>query len=275
MEKLKFKSGLLTSTILRVSFILIFWSALGLAGDKVDLVALSGQSEFLAETNLSIVNIKGQTQQVSGSLEVLTTAEGIDLKNLTIRVSVESLSTGMGLRDQHMREKIFKTKNGQIPDLTFSSSRSSCKGSNGSFDCVVEGKLKLHGVEKKISLPIRVERRGKNFASSAKFPVKLTDFGVQPPSHFGVKIKNQVQVELRIEGTKTGEAPVLIAAKKETKKELKEIPQPAEEDSLKRAPASLPPPSRTEVGIEIRLRDGTTIKGMNTSQVIKILKRVR
>lgn len=88
----------------------------------------------------------------------------------------------------------------RFPMVTFASA--SVRGratSAGAYDLEVTGDLALHGVTRRISVPLRVELQGDSLKASGRFSLKQTAFGLSPISVAGVvKVKDEVGIDFEI-----------------------------------------------------------------------------
>jgi polyisoprenoid-binding protein YceI len=69
----------------------------------------------------------------------------------------------------------------------------------GAWDLSVEGDFALHGVSKRLKLPLRAEVGGDTLTVSGTAPLRQTDFGIKPMSVAGVvNVKDELVVSYRI-----------------------------------------------------------------------------
>jgi polyisoprenoid-binding protein YceI len=69
----------------------------------------------------------------------------------------------------------------------------------GPWDLVVSGDLDLHGVTRRLSLPLRVEMDRDSLAATGTTVLRQSDYGIKPLSVAGVvKVRNEVTVACRI-----------------------------------------------------------------------------
>ena len=78
-----------------------------------------GIVQFDSETNLSVVSVHGKTNAMRAEVKAARTAGILEIEQIQASLPVKSISTGMGLRDEHMRKYIFTQADGSMPDLQF------------------------------------------------------------------------------------------------------------------------------------------------------------
>lgn len=67
------------------------------------------------------------------------------------------------------------------------------------WEVQVEGDLTLHGVTRRITLPLQVERAGDALTATGQTVIRHTDYGMKPISVAGVvKVKNELTLDFRI-----------------------------------------------------------------------------
>jgi len=140
----------------------------------------------------------GKTSKVTGTI----VADPAAVTSSTVEVSVDlaSLDTGVDLRNRHMREKYLHTA--RFPNATFKSvsvAGAPTIAANQPADLNVAGDFTLHGITKRMTIPVRVVllSDGRIHATS-RFAVKMPDFGINVPSNLFVTVDNAVQVRLDV-----------------------------------------------------------------------------
>lgn len=77
--------------------------------------------------------------------------------------------------------------------------------SAGVYELQITGDLTLHGVTRRISLPLRVELQGDGLTASGRLSLKQTAFGLSPISVAGVvKVKDEVGIDFEIAASRRG-----------------------------------------------------------------------
>lgn len=184
--------------ILRVVLGSVFLGTfVGWAANTVATIA--GKSSFTAKTNVGVVTVQGKSNQLTAKCAVTKTGDAIEIADVEASVPVASISTGMGVRDRHMQERIFKTNDGKMPDLRFTSAHSQCSKSGGDYSCRVTGEFTLRGVSRPVEIALKVRDQQGAYRAQGSAMLKLSDFGIDPPSELGVKIQDGV--EFRVEFT--------------------------------------------------------------------------
>lgn len=185
------------------------WSvALGLSITVLSATAASAQSgetavevrggtaAFDAATNVSAIGIHGKSAALEGRATVRDDANGFQIQQLVASVPVKTLNTGMGLRDEHMRKHVFTTADGQLPDLRFSAQTSACSGSDKQATCELKGELAMRGTAKPFTITLKVTRESGSFRAVGDGVVKLSTYGIEQPSQFGVRTRDDVKLHL-------------------------------------------------------------------------------
>lgn len=136
-------------------------------------------------------------------------ADPEDLKGSSVALSFEATSlrvTGKG----EPREDVPKVQANMMgpsvldavrfPAITFRSVGVSGRRTEaGPWDLVVEGDFSLHGVARRLQLPLRAEIEGDTLTAIGTAVLRQTDFGIKPLSVAGVvKVKDELVVTYRI-----------------------------------------------------------------------------
>lgn len=133
----------------------------------------------------------GKTDRMSGSIVVDPAAVG-DSVAVRIAVDLASLDTGIGKRNQHMRENHLETE--KYPEAVFEGASvrgpagaSLAPGRTVAFD--VEGTFTLHGVAKRMRVTVHVTARDeRTLAFETTFPVTLADHAISRPKFLFLKL---------------------------------------------------------------------------------------
>lgn len=113
---------------------------------------------------------------------------------LTLITKMGTFSTGIGLRDRHLK-KYMETE--KYPDvklvvdkikIKMPADKATSKGS-------VKGTLTLHGKTKDVSFDYQAKRMGSDYLVQGKFGVDIVNYGVEQPCYLGVCMETAVKMK--------------------------------------------------------------------------------
>jgi polyisoprenoid-binding protein YceI len=137
-----------------------------------------------------------KTQALSGSLTA--SASSSPAFDGSVTVDLRTLDTGIGLRNEHLRETYLEVDKGPGYDAATMSKIElkgmdpAAPGGKGSFT----GSLTLHGVTKTVVGAVDVQQASAGLRVTGSFPLRLSDYGIRPPRYLGIGVKDTVQVEV-------------------------------------------------------------------------------
>jgi polyisoprenoid-binding protein YceI len=134
-------------------------------------VSLSPAGSFVAQSNE--VEVRGSA---------VRTADGVSAKNVALKL--DSLKTGIDLRDEHMKKKYFETD--KYPEAVLVQAT----GKDGKFT----GDLKLHNV----TTPIVGTYVFENGDFVGTFKTKLSDYAINKAKYMGVGVNDEVEVTIHL-----------------------------------------------------------------------------
>ncbi len=115
-----------------------------------------------------------------------------DAGNVVVRVPLRNLSTGIDLRDQHLRNDL-DIAHYRTAELVVARSALHIP-SGGSAEAQARGKMKLHGQQRDVSFHYTAERHGQSIHVQATLRVKMTSFGIAQPHYLGMTVRPDVDV---------------------------------------------------------------------------------
>jgi polyisoprenoid-binding protein YceI len=130
--------------------------------------------------------------KIEGTTSDLTVADGGG--NIVLTVPLANLTTGIGLRDKHMKEKYLEVDKYPAAVLTVARSALKFPASGATMETDVPGTLQLHGQTKPVTVHYDAKGDATGFAAHGKFHVNMNDFGIQVPTYLGVTVKPDVDV---------------------------------------------------------------------------------
>lgn len=161
---------------------------------ELKLSAADGEVAFEATGRPSALRIRGTTHSLDGTLKA--TAAGLS-GDLT--VDLDTLDTGLKMRNEHMKNKYLETPRfpkaqlhiGKVGEL-----KQGAKLVTGLLP--FEGTLKLHGVEKPVTgtVELKAIRADSAVPFVATFTISIKDFGINTPSFAGITVTDTVSVKV-------------------------------------------------------------------------------
>jgi polyisoprenoid-binding protein YceI len=154
-----------------------------------------GQAELSVKCPITIGgSFDAKTTALTGMLTANATRQPVFDGALT--VDLRTLDTGIGLRNDHLREKYLEVEKGAgydravLSDIDLQGLNTDAQEGKGSFT----GSLMLHGVKKTVSGPLEIRKGNTGLRVRASFPVNLPDYNIAEPRYLGVGVRNTVQV---------------------------------------------------------------------------------
>jgi len=168
---------------------------LGIAGVVVGLSSLSavayGALSSATDAHVGFQAFGPAGMRIEGRTADLTVSD--DGSNVAVDVPLANLTTGIALRDHHMKEKYLEVP--KFPSVTLTIARSVLKfPTSGPVSADVPGSLKLHGQTRAVTLHYDAKSDGAGFAVQGRFRLNMNDFSISVPSYLGVTVKPDVDV---------------------------------------------------------------------------------
>jgi polyisoprenoid-binding protein YceI len=196
-----------------MAFFLLLTGYAADAGSPITLLIDNGAVTFDATTNISAVNVHGKSSGLKARVKAKQNGNELMVEEVAANLPIGALSTGMGLRDEHMKQHIFTTKEGQTPDLKFTGSNLVCPVDAGKeTTCKVTGQLSIRGAERPLTMMLKVkaDSASKVYRAAGDGTVKLSDYGIERPSQFGVKCADEVKIHIDFLGKETTESAARV-----------------------------------------------------------------
>ncbi|MDH7912885.1 YceI family protein [Winogradskyella sp. SYSU M77433] len=119
------------------------------------------------------------TEEQSGKAVVENSGD-FAITSLSFSVKAESLKSGKSGMDKNTY-KALNTGKYKTIDFNLTSVSSIEKISENSFKATVKGDLTISGSKKSISLTLNIKLEGAKLLVEGEKPLKMTDFGIEPP----------------------------------------------------------------------------------------------
>lgn len=164
----------------------------------------NGSVKFFAIGNPSAIRINGTGTAPEGNLAIDSSDKASSIKG-NFEFDLNSLNTGIEMRDSHMKENYLET--GKFPQsklvidpVQFNENILKATAPKSSE---FKGKLFLHGEERPVVGSTEVVNKNDQVKILAKFKVKSSDFKIEIPSFAGISMADEVDVEVEFNLQKT------------------------------------------------------------------------
>lgn len=180
---------------------LIALTAVSLRADSRTYAIAKGGSnvaEFHAEDTYDAFD--GKTSDVGGT--IVADPNNPTAGNVQLVVNLDALETGNGLRNKEMRQRFLETdKFGTAAFKSVTVAGPPSVVPNQPVDITVTGDFTLHGVTKRLTIPVRVVLipDGRIHATTS-FKIHMPDFGIIVPHNLLVTVNDDVPVRLDVWG---------------------------------------------------------------------------
>jgi polyisoprenoid-binding protein YceI len=153
---------------------------------------------FVASSTLHPV--KGKAKSFSGKI-TLPSLSDPSTGNVALVIEASSLDTDHEGRDKVMRDSCLET--GRFPTVQFKSlevlgePKSYSLGQTGKAE--IQGLLDLHGVQKKIMIPVEYRLTDQAVLVNGKTIVKMSEFKIPEPKFLFLRVKDDIEIAFSIQ----------------------------------------------------------------------------
>lgn len=147
--------------------------------------------KFTSDT--PVESFDGVTNKIDGYLYMKT--DNLKDAEIYFEVDLNSVDTGIGLRNRHMREDYLHTDKYQFTN--FKGHISTLKEiSQTEFDVTAKGIMFIHGVSREITINGKIYKVPNGYQLKSEFIVKLTDYNIKVPKFMFVRISEDIKLTL-------------------------------------------------------------------------------
>ncbi len=180
-------------------FCMMFWVQAFAKHNNILVKKNNGTVNFFAIGNPSSLRINGVGVSPEGSLDIIHDEKSSKVLG-SFSFDLNSLNSGIEMRDSHMKEKYletekFPTSKLTIDPISFSENILKSKNKNQSE---FKGSLNLHGEEKPIIGNSEFLIKDDQLKIFAKFKIKSSDFKIETPSFAGITLGDEIEIEVEL-----------------------------------------------------------------------------
>lgn len=148
----------------------------------------TGYVQFLSDAPL---------EKFIGKSSHLTGMVNLDSNFVDFYIDLNTLKTGISLRDEHMRENYLETEKFPFAEFTGTFTPSISKAVTDTQNVVVKGSFTIHGIKQPMEVSGKVVYDGKKLHIRTKFNVKLSDHNIDIPNVVYRKLDENQEVFLK------------------------------------------------------------------------------
>jgi polyisoprenoid-binding protein YceI len=156
----------------------------------------SGKVTFLATGKPGFLRINGKNGSPQGSFVI----DGKkNLVNGEVTVKLETLETGISLRDRHMKEKYLETS--KYPEAKFIADPLSLVNASAKTKVSLPGTLTIHGKPHPVTADAVIHVEGEKIEVQSIIETRLSEFDIAIPAYAGITVADKVVIETSFTAT--------------------------------------------------------------------------
>ena len=137
-------------------------------------------------------SFEAKTQKLSGDLAVGPDSQSV---NGALTVDLQSLETGIGLRDKHLKTTYLEVEKGpEFAAARLQDIRVERLNGKTPFRAL----LTLHGQTREVTGTANIKPDRAGYRMDATLPVKVSDFQIPEPTYLGVGVADEVMVRVNL-----------------------------------------------------------------------------
>jgi polyisoprenoid-binding protein YceI len=141
----------------------------------------SGSSRFTIKGTSSLHDWEMVSENCSGSLLVDVNSDKLTIQDIKVSVVVKTLKSGKRIMDNKCYDAL---KYEKFPTIKYQFEKLSSLSNTGSgmYKATLHGTLNIAGSSKKVAIHVNITQTDKTITIKGELPLKMTDFGVEPPT---------------------------------------------------------------------------------------------
>lgn len=157
-------------------------------------VAASAAFRASGTPSVSISVLGTLGMHIEGTTRELSVVD--DGTNVTVRVALRNLGSGIALRDHHMRDTYLQV--GRFPNAELTVPRTALRvPTSAPVTANVRGQLKVHGQTRNVTFHYEARRAGNAIRVTGRVTFNMNDFGINVPTYMGITVRPNVDVNVQ------------------------------------------------------------------------------
>ncbi|MDZ7722468.1 MAG: YceI family protein [candidate division KSB1 bacterium] len=160
-------------------------------------VDTEAQNKVRFISDAKVETFDGVTGQIDGYVVWDNDAVLVNNK-FYFEVELQTLDTGIGLRNRHMRENYLETET--YPYATYEGTITEIDSAaiDSGFIAFTEGTFSVHGVEKPLEMEVQVTPDDDQYQAYSEFQVLLSDHYIKIPKLMFLKLSEIIQLQVKV-----------------------------------------------------------------------------
>lgn len=141
----------------------------------------SAKSKFVIKGTSSLHDWEMISENCSGSIKMDPSSETLSIADIQVTVEVKSLKSGKKLMDKKTYDAL---KEDKFPTITYKYEKIGALKVTGTneYSVTLNGTLTIAGKSKKVPIDVIITKKNNSISIKGEKPLKMTDFGVVPPT---------------------------------------------------------------------------------------------
>lgn len=187
----------------RILFLVVFLFPAGVIFAQIQTYNVDPASCSLTfDVSAQLHQVHGTSNAFSGTI----TGDPSDITGAQIRIALDpkTFDTDNQSRDKVMREKSLEVAKYKAIEFVSTSVVSPSKelAEGASIDATIKGALKLHGMEKEMSIPVKISRQAGLITAEGDMALVLDDWKIYRPRVVFFRLQNDIKIHFKIVGKK-------------------------------------------------------------------------
>jgi polyisoprenoid-binding protein YceI len=159
----------------------------------------TGFAKLVKNGNQSLVSF---TAKGTGGMTIVGKTSDLSIqdddKTLRVTVPLKNLTTGISLRDKHLREKYLQVD--KYPQAELTVDRKALTSAIGDkLTGSIKGAMKIHGKTKTVDVHCAGKRDGQIIKVTASAHLNIQDYEIPIPSFLGISVKPEIDITATFE----------------------------------------------------------------------------
>ncbi|MCA8960414.1 MAG: YceI family protein [Planctomycetes bacterium] len=181
--------------------------------DSVQRFSILGSlSRVGFDAKSTLHDFSGATTTVTGDFDLAVAAPDLGCRG-RVEADARTIRTGVDGRDEEMRSLLLVDEHPQLRFELDSLEVGEVDREKSRVTGTVHGTLAIAGVSKPLAMPVTITLdRSRRLTVDGQCPVKVSDFGITPPSQLGmINMEDQIQIWIALKARSLGPAQATAA----------------------------------------------------------------